>query len=96
MNLTCECGKVLHAGECGFHNDNYKDVLLFFCPYCGVKTTAFVSLATEEQSGPREIMPGLVYTPERSQGRVEEVAKQFLNKMIHKNNIALGVCRAPT
>ena len=95
MKITCECGKVLYAGECGFHNDNYKDVLLFLCPYCGVKTTAFMSLSREEPPGTREIMPGLLYTPERSQGTLEEVAKQFLNKMIQKNNAALGVCLGP-
>jgi len=91
MKITCECRKVLHAEQCGFHNDNYKDVLLFLCPYCVVKTTAFLSLATEEQPGTREILPGLVYTPERSQGRLDEVAKQFFNKMIQKNDVALGV-----
>jgi len=48
-------------------------------------------LATEEQPGTREILPGLVYTPERSQGRLDEVAKQFFNKMIQKNDVALGV-----
>ena len=95
MKITCECGKVLYADECGFHNDNYKDVLLFLCPYCGVKTTAFVSLASESLST-REIIPGLIYTPERSQGSLEEVAKQFLNKMIQKNNVASGVCVGPS
>jgi len=95
MKITCECGKALYADECGFHNDNYKDVLLFLCPYCGVKTTAFVSLASEIPST-REIMPGLLYTPERSQGSLEEVAKQFLNKMIQKNNVASGACVGPT
>ena len=95
MKITCECRKVLYANECGFHNDNYKDVLLFLCPYCGVKTTAFLSSAPEETPGTREIMPGLVYTPVRSQGRLEEVAKQFLNKMIQKNNVASGVGLGP-
>jgi hypothetical protein len=95
MKITCECGKVLYANECGFHNDNYKDVLLFLCPYCGVKTTAFLSLSPEESSSPREILPGLVYTPNRSQGRLEEVARQFFNKMIQKNNVASGTRLGP-
>ena len=60
MEITCECGKILHADGCGFHNDNYKDILLFLCPYCGVKTTAFVSPPLEETPSTREIMPGLV------------------------------------
>jgi hypothetical protein len=95
MKITCECGKLLYANECGFHNDNYKDVLLFLCPYCGVKTTAFVSLGPEGTPGPREIVPGLEYTPERSQGSLQEVAKQFFNKMIQRNNVASGVCLGP-
>jgi hypothetical protein len=96
MKITCECGKALYADECAFHNDNYKDVLLFLCPYCGVKTTAFTSLSPEQTPSAREIMPGLVYTPERSQGSVEEVAKQFFNKMIQKNNVASGVGLGPS
>ena len=95
MKITCECGKVLHAEECGFHNDNYKDVLLFLCPYCGVKTTAFVSLPAGG-SQEIEIAPGLVYAPEKSQGRLEDVAKRFFNKMIQKNNAASGVCVGPS
>ena len=96
MEITCECGKVLHADGCGFHNDNYKDILLFLCPYCGVKTTAFVSPPLEETPNTREIMPGLVYTPERSEGRLEERAREFFNKMIQKNNVALGGCHGPS
>ena len=96
MKITCECGKALYADECGFHNDNYKDVVLFLCPYCGVKTTAFVPLSPDETPDTREIMPGLEFTPLRLQGSLEEVAKQFLNKMIQKNNVASGACVGPT
>ena len=96
MKITCECGKALYADECGFRNDSYKDVLLFLCPYCGVKTTTFLSQSPEEAPGTREIMPGLLYTPERSQGSLEEVAKQFFNKMIQRNNVASGVRVGPS
>jgi hypothetical protein len=90
MKLTCECRKVLHSDECGFHNDHYKDVLLFLCPYCGVKPTAFVHSAQGETPIIREIMPGLAFTPERSEPSLEERPKDFLNKMIKKNDAASG------
>jgi len=95
MKLTCECGKVLHADECGFHNDNYKDVVLFLCPYCGVKTTAFVHSGQGETHSVREIMPGLAFTPERFEPSLEERAKEFFNKMIKKNDVALGEHSGP-
>ena len=90
MKLTCECGKVLHADECGFHNDNYKDVLIYVCPYCGAKTTAFVSLASEKSSGVREIAPGLEFTPEKLEPSLEERFKQFVCKMTQRNEAVLG------
>ncbi len=90
MKLTCECGKVLHADECGFHNDNYKDVLIYVCPYCGTKTTAVVSLTQEKSGSVREIVPGLEFTPERLEPSLEERFKQFVYKMTQRNDAALG------
>ena len=88
MKMTCECGKILHSDECGFRNDNYKDVLLFLCPYCGQKTTTFVHSAQEETDSVVEIMPGLVFTPERLEPSLPERAKEFFDKMIKKNDSA--------
>jgi hypothetical protein len=88
MKMTCECGKVLHGDECAFHNDNYKDVLLFLCPYCGQKTTAFVHLAQEETHSALEIMPGLAFSPERLEPSLPERAKEFFKMMIKKNDSA--------
>jgi hypothetical protein len=90
MKLTCECGKVLHADECGFHNDNYKDVLIYVCPYCGTKTTAFVSLTAEKSGSVREIVPGLEFTPERLELSLEERFKQFVYRMTQRNDAVLG------
>jgi hypothetical protein len=90
MKLTCECGKVLHADECGFRNDNYKDVLIYVCPYCGAKTTAFVSLAPEKSGSVREIVPGLEFTPEKLEPSVEERFKQFVCKMTQRNDAVSG------
>jgi hypothetical protein len=90
MKMTCECGKILHSDECGFRNDHYRDVVLFLCPYCGQKTTAFVHLAREETPKVLEIMPGLTFTPERIEPNLPERAKEFFNKMIKKNDAASG------
>jgi len=81
MKLTCECGKVLHADECGFRNDNYKDVLLYVCPYCGTKITAFIPSTPEEADSVREIMPGLEFTLEHSGESLDERIRQFFYKM---------------
>ena len=90
MKLTCECGKVLHADECGFHNDNYKYVVIYVCPYCGTKTTAFVSLAPEKSGNVREIVPGLEFTPEKLEPGPEERFRQFVCKMTQRNDAVLG------
>ena len=91
MKLTCECGKVLHADECGFRNTNYKDVLLYLCPYCGAaKTTSFIPKTPEEAGSVREIMPGLEFTPERLEPGLEERVKQFFYKMTQRNDAVLG------
>jgi len=92
MKLACECGKVLHADECGFRNDNYKDVLLYVCPYCGTKTTAFIPSTPEEAGSVREIMPGLEFTPGRLEPGLEDRVKQFFYKMTQRNDAALGEC----
>ena len=90
MKLTCECGKVLHADECGFHNDNYKDVLIYVCPYCGTKTTAFVSLTPEKSVSVREIVPGLEFTPEKLEPSLEERFKHFVCRMTQRNDAVSG------
>jgi len=90
MRLTCECGKVLHAEECGFRNENYKDVLIYVCPYCGAKTTALVALIPEKSGGVREIVPGLEFTPEKLEPSLEERFKLFVCKMIQRNDAVLG------
>ena len=92
VKLTCECGKVLHADECGFRNTNYKDVLLYLCPYCGAKTTSFIPSTPEKPANMREIMPGLEFTPERLEPGIEERVKQFFYKMTQRNDAALGEC----
>jgi hypothetical protein len=96
MELTCGCRKVLHADECGFHNENYKDVLLFLCPYCGAKTLAFLSLTPDETPNVREITPGLEFAPRRLEPDVEDRFKQFVFKMAQKNNVRTGECLGPS
>ena len=96
MKLTCDCGKVLHADECGFRNTNYKDVLLYLCPYCGAaKTTSFIPKTPEEAGSVREIMPGLEFTPERLEPGLEERVKQLFHNMTQRNDAASGECLGP-
>ena len=90
MKLTCECGKVLHADECGFHNDNYKDVLIYVCPYSGAKTTAFVAFPSEKSGSVREIVPGLEFTPEKLEPSLEERFNQFVCRMTKRNDAVSG------
>ena len=40
-------------------------------------------------------MPGLAFTPERFEPSLEERAKEFFNKMIKKNDVALGEHSGP-
>ena len=91
MRFTCECGKVLNADECGFRNENYKEILVYVCPYCAVKTTAFVRLTPEKPGSVREIMPGLEFTPERLEPSLEERVKQFFYKTTQRNDAALSL-----
>jgi hypothetical protein len=90
MKLTCECGKVLHADECGFRNTNCKDVLLYLCPYCGAKTTSFIPSTPEEAGSVREIMPGLEFIPEQSGESLDERIRQFFHKITQRNDAASG------
>jgi hypothetical protein len=96
MKLTCKCKKVLDADKCGFHNDNYKDVLLFLCPYCGAKTLAFLSSTMDETTSIQEIMPGLEFVPRRLEPSVEDRFKQFVLKMTEMNNGTSGECLGPS
>jgi hypothetical protein len=86
MKTTCRCRKVLHSDECAFHNDNYKDVLIFLCPYCGAKTLAFLRLTSDETSSIQEIMPRLEFAPRRLEPSVEDRFKQLVLKMTQKND----------
>jgi hypothetical protein len=96
MKLTCGCKKVLHADECGFHNDNYKDVLLFLCPYCGAKTLAFLSLTPDQTPTMQEIMPGLEFAPRGLEPSMEDRFKEFVYRMTQKNNASSGACVGPS
>jgi hypothetical protein len=80
MKITCKCGKILHADECAFHNDNYGDFSIYLCPYCRSVYPSFMLAgvaSTREEKG---------MSDNSFQRSIEERAKQLTKKMIQMND----------
>ena len=88
MNIICDqCGKMLHMDECGFHNDNYEDFAIYFCPYCGVAKSSFLFSHIEEIPS----MPKEMRMPEKLLNRrLEKRGEELKKKMIEMNDNAIA------
>jgi C4-dicarboxylate-specific signal transduction histidine kinase len=92
MKIACKCGKILHADECGFHNDNYGDFSIYLCPYCRSVYPSFITASLREIRSMQEARRRLEESFQRS---VEERTRQLTERMIQLNDKALAKLYAP-
>ena len=87
MKIACKCGKILHADECGFHNDNYGGFSIYLCPYCHSVYPSFITASLREI---RCMQEARTTSEESFQRSVEERTRQLTEKMIQLNDKALA------
>lgn len=87
MKITCTCGKILHAAECAFHNDNYGDFSIYLCPYCRSVYPSFMPASVAEA---RTMQEERRISEEWFQRSIEERTKKLTNKMIQLNDEAIA------
>ena len=92
VNTVCpNCEKKLHADQCGFSNETFKELMLYYCPYCEELILRLMPICIEEMPSLRESFPMSEKVLKR---RLDQRLKKIRHKMIEMNDEAIKALSA--